>query len=33
MGEKQEKVTIPMKTGIWEWSKKGFGFKKFKKTY
>lgn len=27
MGEKQEKVTIPMKTGIWEWSLKGFGFK------
>lgn len=31
MESKQNKVTIPMKTGVWEWSAKGFGFKKYQK--
>ncbi len=31
MERKQNKVTIPMKTGVWGWSTKGFGFKKDQK--
>ncbi len=31
MESKQNKVTIPMKTGVWEWSAKGFGIKKDQK--
>ncbi|MGM0168286.1 hypothetical protein IGI39_004041 [Enterococcus sp. AZ135] len=27
----KEKITIPMKSGTWEWSKAGFGFKKHRK--
>ena len=31
MESKHNKVTIPMKTGGWKWSKKGLGFKKGRK--
>lgn len=31
MERKQNKITIPTKTGVWEWSAKGFGFKKDQK--
>ncbi|OTO34918.1 hypothetical protein A5871_002401 [Enterococcus sp. 2F9_DIV0599] len=31
MESKQNKITIPMKTGVWEWSAKGFGFNKYQK--
>lgn len=29
----QNKITIPMKNGVWEWSLHGFGFKKGGRTW
>lgn len=26
--QEENKITIPIKNGIWEWLSKGFGFKK-----